>query len=911
MRFLPLQYYFILIVLSFCTSEAQTVKVITPSYGKKKIESASFLPIYSLHEPKVALVLSGGGARGLAHIGVIRSLEKHKIPIDLIIGTSMGSIVGGLYASGYSTDELQSIADSVNWTDVLSFSDEARRSDLFLEQRQTEERAFLSIRFKDFQPIIPSALSTGQRLTKFLNGLLLKAIYHPDSSFDDLRIPFKAATTDLISGKQVIISEGDLTEALRASTSIPLLFTPFSMHGTLLLDGGLLSNIPVDIARKSGGDIVIAVNATSGLRGPDEVQKPWEMADQILDIMMQLPNKVQLQQSDVAIIPQLGKRSSSDFSAIDSLIDIGEKATDALIPNIENAINRAQHAGDTNTVDVSRVRLHFGGYLLSHPDIMIMVQQHLFSEPVCENSVQRILNRLYRSGDLHDIRAEWKEYNDSCVIVFSAKDNPSLKGISFFGNTFISNDSLSVLYQPLLGKRINLSESSELFDKIIEMYRRHDYALARIDSIYYDHQSGNASVYINEGIIGARHIEGNEKTKAYVVFREVPLDVGDVFTSSKAIQGLTNLMSTNLFEQILIFVRYENKIPVLVIKVQERSTELLRFGLRADNERNLQVLLDTRDENLLGTGTELGFTFSGGLRNRLIRLEYKSNQIFNTYLSFNLNTYFKFRDIYTYQNEEGLPSGMLDRIQTGEYREIKYGGSFSFGTQLERLGDVIFETRYEFQQIKDKSGTGPEAGYSSDKYRLVVLKFGSTIDTQDKYPFPMNGLLFNLSYEFASQALGSKVPFTKMFFSYEQYRSTWNRLTFHPRVMFGFGDETVPLAEQFSLGGQQSFYGLRDEDSRGRQILLINVETRYLLPVQLFFDTYLSARYDLGSTWSMATDIRFRDLEHGIGGSLALDTPVGPAEFGIGRCFIFHRDLPHNPVAFGPTRFYLSIGFKF
>src|SRR3990172_4751625 len=172
---------------------------IRPEFGDAHEHIPSLLPYRSVKRPKVAVVLSGGGARGVASIGVLKVLEQADIPIDLIVGTIIGSILGGLYSSGYSINQLEQMVDTTNWADVLSFSDEARRSDLFLDQKLAEDRSILTVRFQGFEPIVPQSLSTGQRLTNYLNLLVLQGIYHPNPSFDDLRIPFRAVTTDLVS----------------------------------------------------------------------------------------------------------------------------------------------------------------------------------------------------------------------------------------------------------------------------------------------------------------------------------------------------------------------------------------------------------------------------------------------------------------------------------------------------------------------------------------------------------------------------------------------------------------------------------------------------------------------------------------------------------------------------------------
>src|SRR5712692_8049806 len=285
--------------------------------------------------PKVGLVLSGGGARGIAHIGVLKTLEKHHVPIDFIVGNSMGGIVGGIYAAGYSVAELESIVLSTDWTDVLSLTEDTRRSELYLDQKQVQEHSFLLLRLDGLQPIIPSSLSSGQRLTNFLTTLTLQGLYHPNPGFDDLKIPFRAVATDLISGQRVVLGSGSLAEALRATVTVPLLFAPLERESMLLVDGGLVSNAPVDVARSAGCDLIISSNTTSVMRTADQLNAPWETADQIMSIMMQSSNQQQLSTADIVLAPNLGNHLSSEFTGLDSLIRFGEEEAERHVDEIQ------------------------------------------------------------------------------------------------------------------------------------------------------------------------------------------------------------------------------------------------------------------------------------------------------------------------------------------------------------------------------------------------------------------------------------------------------------------------------------------------------------------------------------------------------------------------------------------------
>ncbi len=205
------------------------------------------------NRPRVGLVLSGGGAKGAAHIGVIRAVEQAGIPIDYIAGTSMGAIVGGLYAMGYTTDELEQLVKMQDWEMLLS--DKSPRKQLSPEQRERKGRYILNIPLSRSAKPKMDGFVRGRNLGNMLARLTVG--YHDSISFDILHIPFACVATNLANGDEVVLRSGKLSAAIRASMAIPGVFTPVVMEGKTLVDGGLCNNFPVDVARRMGADIVI------------------------------------------------------------------------------------------------------------------------------------------------------------------------------------------------------------------------------------------------------------------------------------------------------------------------------------------------------------------------------------------------------------------------------------------------------------------------------------------------------------------------------------------------------------------------------------------------------------------------------------------------------------------------------
>ncbi|KAB2850466.1 MAG: BamA/TamA family outer membrane protein [Ignavibacterium sp.] len=372
-------------------------------------------------------------------------------------------------------------------------------------------------------------------------------------------------------------------------------------------------------------------------------------------------------------------------------------------------------------------------------------------------------------------------------------------------------------------------------------------------------------------------------------------------------EGLRNLRSTRIFDNIDVVVKEKNGQNILTIKVDEKPSSLLRISFRSDNEYRAQLGFDLRDENFYGSGTELGLILFGGLDNRAYIIEQKANRVFETYFTYKINGFYKFNDVHVYKDNPLTNSARFSRNEIGKYRQIFYGVSLGIGTQVGRFGNLILEGKYQFDQIKNKDNE-PTTAY---KTKIVSLKASTTLDTQDKYPFTENGVYFSGFYETAISVLGGEVGYSNIGFEYKNYFKLSSRSVISPSFKFGFADKTLPLSQQYSIGGQESFFGMHDNEYRGRQIMLASLMYRFKLPFIIFFDTYLKFRYDLGSTWEFQEQIRFKDLKHGIGTSISFDTPIGPAEFAVGRSFLLRNDLPNNPISWGDVLFYFSIGYYY
>jgi NTE family protein len=286
--------------------------------------------------PRIGLVLSGGGARGAAHIGVLKVLEENHVPVDAIAGTSMGAVVGGLYASGLNAADVERVLESVDWQDA--FRDRPPRSDLNF-RRKLEDQNFLvkfplGLKGKKFR--LPRGLVQGQKLTQTLRALTLPVAQI--QSFDDLAIPFRAIATDIVTGERVVMDHGDLTTAMRASLSAPGVFAPVETDGRLLVDGGLSSNLPIDVAREMGVDVLIVVDCGFPLLERGKLDSVATVSNQMLAILIRHNTSEQrksLTSKDVVIDPALGDFSSLDFGDHEKATRLGEEAARGQVQRLQ------------------------------------------------------------------------------------------------------------------------------------------------------------------------------------------------------------------------------------------------------------------------------------------------------------------------------------------------------------------------------------------------------------------------------------------------------------------------------------------------------------------------------------------------------------------------------------------------
>lgn len=365
----------------------------------------------SAGRPKVCLVLSGGGARGASHVGVLKVLEEYRVPIDCIAGTSMGALVGAAYASGTSVQDMEKLLGGLT-TNTL-FQDKPPRGELHIRRKQEDFSLLFSPELglgSIGGDMLPKGVVTGVQLETVLREIAAPGY----RNFDELPIPFRAVATDLVTGKAVVFDKGELANVMRSSMSVPVAIAPVEVEGKLLVDGMLVNNLPVDVGRAMGADVIIAVNVGTPLMKREELGSILGIAGQMLSILTE--QNVQaalasLKPGDILITPELGDYPTSDFDHLPSMLPIGETAARKVaaqlaklsLPPEQYAAYRknlrSMLAQDLRPVD----KIRFAKMTRVNPEYTESLMNTKPGKEINQDELDADMRRLYGTGDFEHV----------------------------------------------------------------------------------------------------------------------------------------------------------------------------------------------------------------------------------------------------------------------------------------------------------------------------------------------------------------------------------------------------------------------------------------------------------------------------------------------------------------------------
>lgn len=377
-----------------------------------------------IQNPKVGVVLSGGGAKGLAHIGVLKVLEQEGVKIDFIGGTSMGAMVGGLYAAGYSANQLDSIFRVIDFDEVIQ-DNLPRRVKSFFE-KENDEKYSVTFPFYKMKFGIPIAFSKGQNTYNLFNQLLYN-VRHTDD-FNELPIPFVCVATNIETGKQVLLNKGNLAQAIVASGSLPTLFTPAKIDGMYLTDGGIVNNYPVEEIRKLGADIIIGVDVQTNLLNREELNSAAKVVMQIINFQMLQTMSAKVLQTDIYIKPNIKDFNVISFADGDKIVKNGETAADEyrqqfreiakLQSNIEQRknVSNEQWLKKITAIEIRGTENYSRAYILGK-------LRFKTGDVLSFNAFSEGFNRLNATQNFSSISYHFEKYADGDKLVLVLEEN--------------------------------------------------------------------------------------------------------------------------------------------------------------------------------------------------------------------------------------------------------------------------------------------------------------------------------------------------------------------------------------------------------------------------------------------------------------------------------------------------------
>ena len=376
--------------------------------------------------PSIGLALAGGGAKGAAHIGVLEILEELEVPVDYIAGTSMGSIIGGLYASGVSTAELRELVATVDWDDLLR--DKPPRQDLSFRRKEDDARYLLDLELglKGRRLVAPSGLISGQKLLFLLRSLTLQVADVGD--FDELPIPFRAVATDVNSGEMVVLDRGSIASAMRASMAIPSVFSAVELDGRTLVDGGLVNNVPVDVVRSMGADVVIAVDLGAPLSSR-EVGSFLEIYRQTMRMLTRRNMEVQLAEADLVLTPAVSVFGTLEFDAVEEILQAGVDEARARAAELERLsiateeyeeLAAAHRAPERPTPIVQSIR--FEGNERVDDRVIANQIRARSGEALDLETLSADLGRLHGLGDFQSVDFSLEEVDEGTGVVIRTEE---------------------------------------------------------------------------------------------------------------------------------------------------------------------------------------------------------------------------------------------------------------------------------------------------------------------------------------------------------------------------------------------------------------------------------------------------------------------------------------------------------
>ena len=834
--------------------------------------------------PRLGLVLSGGGSRGLAQIGVLAVLEEAGIPLHCIVGTSMGSLVGGLYAAGYTPTDIDSIVSGLDWSDLLRDTPDRRL--MYTGRKELSDRHLAQVRFDGMKPVIRSSLTSGQKLSEVLASILGRAPRQAFGDFDRLRVPFRAVATDLVNGHPVVLGDGDLAEALLASSAVPILFQPVRKDSLLLIDGGITSNIPVHIARDMGAELVLVVDATSPLRRRDELRQAWEVADQVVTIMQREYNQRSLTQADIVIRPELGHVLLDDLEQGPEMVAAGRTAMLQALPELQQQLATAPVAS-VDSLCWQDLRIDSDVHV--SPPVHCAGRELVSFLRDCEGSVSRrdLEHRLTHArfdGRLRSIDLQLRVEDSLSVLQCSYKHQPVVQEIDPRGleAIFPGTD----LRKPLIPARLCDTSMLHAFnDSLLMDLRSQGFSFVDLDSVWLE--GTTVVLQYRPGIVDELLIACDTPAAKRNIRSEFHPRKGELFQQALADRSLRRLFGSDLYYQVYYRLLREEGRNTLELRARAREFPVLRAGLRYSSAWYGKAFSELLWEGVSPAMLRTELFTAVGLREQHYRIRLEMDRIWRTHLTarFTLE-----QERQRFEVVEGIRGHMVDRRH--------WNAEFSLGQQMARLGTVYTTVSAE---VRDEGLTG-----QSDRIEFVRFRLLSVVDSRDSAQLTRNGEYHIVEYTSAFPNDDDSSPFYRVGLHFDSWRTLGTRHTLHSTLFFGLGDSQLP-SERFEFGGDTWLRSLKPMQLDGRQAAGLQLEYRPLLVETSVGELFWSGGYTLlGLAHTPRAFLHVSDVCQEFRSSISLGTVLG--ELCLGGAVLTQHELdPRTPR----WRLWTELGYSF
>lgn len=530
--------------------------------------------------PTIALVLSGGGAKGVAQIPSIQLIDSLNIPIDYVVGTSIGSIVGGMYSIGYSSEELKEVFFDTNWDFVIS--DKKNRKELNFFKKNNYQKYQLSFTIHGFKPKVPIALSNGHE--SFINLNKLTRYNNSIYDFDNFVIPFRCNATDLISGDEIIFNKGSLAKALRASSSIPSVFSPIKDNEKLLVDGGVLNNLGTDIAKRLGADIIIAIDVSSENKKSEDIIDIFDVLSQSIQLNSIKKKNENKKIADISIEPVLNNNSVLNFNA-DTAHEMYKSGYVAAYKHLESLVKIK------NTLPINKISSNQKLSSINNESILINklilntksnitveeVSNLKFPKEMTQNEITQELLKIRNSNNFNNISFDFSYNNPSYnLIIHLEKNHPiTINNINISGNKKISDSYIR--------KILNLNSGDILDYRKLDRKISQLYNLDFFENISYElinFKNHNADILFNIKETNFKRLKlGGSWSNYYKMIAKLRLDL--IYKPIDRFRFQNELLIANSIKENKLSLLYAGKyikqlpiMPLLIYNYKEKNIPL-------------------------------------------------------------------------------------------------------------------------------------------------------------------------------------------------------------------------------------------------------------------------------------------------------------------------------------------------